>query len=242
MNGMSASPAKAAPAETHQRTILVWDVPTRLFHWLLVLSFGGAYLTAESESWRLLHVTLGYTMALLVGFRILWGVVGSRHARFATFVRGPGAVAAYLKRLLQGRPKHYTGHNPAGAVAIVGLLALALAVSASGYAAYNDLAGDWVQELHEVTANLMLAIVGVHIAGVLLASWLHRENLVGAMFTGRKQGAPEDGIRRAWRGVAALLLMAVLALWWVQGQSALQSGNLADRPVPATRAADRDND
>jgi cytochrome b len=172
----------------------------------------------------------------------VWGVVGSRHARFSNFVRSPGAVAAYLKTLLQARPRHYTGHNPAGAVAIVGLLTLALAVSASGYATYNDLAGEWVQELHEVTANLMLAIVGIHIAGVLLASWLHRENLVGAMFTGRKQGAPEDGIRRAWRGVAALLLTAVLALWWVQGQSALQSGNLADRPVSATRAADHDRD
>lgn len=242
MSAISESPVKSPASDTDARKILVWDFPTRVFHWLLVLSFGGAYLTAESESWRLLHVTLGYTMACLVGFRIVWGLIGTRYARFSTFVRGPNAVVRYLGALLRGHPERYMGHNPAGAVAIVALLTLALAVSASGWATYNDIAGDWVQDTHEAVANVMLAIVGIHIAGVLLATWLHRENLVGAMFTGRKLGRPEDGIRSAWRSVAALLLVAVLAIWWAQWQSAPKSGQPADRPNVSAEAGDNDRD
>ena len=108
---------------------LVWDVPVRVFHWLLVLCFAGAWLTAESEHWRLVHVTLGYTMAGLVAFRVLWGLVGTRYARFASFVRGPSAVLGYLKSLIGRHPEHHTGHNPAGALAIVaGLFAVVPAI------------------------------------------------------------------------------------------------------------------
>jgi len=108
--------------------ILVWDAPVRVFHWLMVLSFAGAYLTAESERWRLVHVSLGYTMGGLVAFRILWGLLGTRHARFASFVRGPAAVMRYGRALLNGTPEHHVGHNPAGAVAIVLLLLARLMV------------------------------------------------------------------------------------------------------------------
>ena len=95
MNTTSASPADAPDRRgTAGRRVLVWDAPVRVFHWLMVLSFAGAYLTAESERWRLLHVTLGYTMAGLVVFRMLWGLVGTRHARFASFVRGPARGGA----------------------------------------------------------------------------------------------------------------------------------------------------
>ena len=97
-------------------------------------------------------------------------------------------MARYLGSLLRGHPEPTMGHNPAGAVAIVALLALAAAVSASGWAIYNDVGGGWVEDVHEVAANLMLAVVGVHVAGVLASSWLHRENLVGAMIDGRKRG------------------------------------------------------
>ena len=83
MNTMSASRAEAMKTDSITRRILVWDAPTRLFHWLLALSFLGAYLTAESEQWRLVHITLGYTMAALVGFRLVWGMVGTRYARFS---------------------------------------------------------------------------------------------------------------------------------------------------------------
>ncbi len=200
------------------RRTLVWDAPVRVFHWLLVLAFAGAYLTAESERYRLLHVTLGYTMAGLVAFRLAWGVFGTRHARFASFVRGPRAVARYLGSILRGKPEHHTGHNPAGAVAIVALLGLAAFVTLSGWAAYNEIGGNWLAETHEAIANAMLAVVGVHVAGVLAGSIVHRENLAASMVTGRKDAPPGEGIRGAWRSVAAILLAAVLGFWWVQLQ------------------------
>jgi cytochrome b len=212
--------------------ILVWDAPVRVFHWLMVLCFVGAYASAESERWRLLHVTLGYTLAGLVVFRILWGLFGTRHARFVSFVRGPAAVVRYVGTLLRGRPEHHVGHNPAGAWAIVALLVLAVAVSASGWVTYNDVGGAWLEGLHEGAANAMLAVVGVHVAGVVSSSWLHRENLVAAMVSGRKHGPATDAVRSAWRSVAVLMLVAVLGFWWLQWQAAPSAGQ------PAASAAE----
>ena len=236
MNETSTSRAEASSVAGAARKVLVWDAPVRVFHWLMVFSFAGAYLTAESERWRLWHVSLGYTMAGLVAFRIVWGLVGTRNARFANFVRGPRAVLRYLKAMLSTKPAHHTGHNPAGAVAIVAMLALTLAVAASGWAVFNDTGGKWLEELHELAANTMLAVIGVHVAGVLFASWHERENLVGAMITGRKAGRPEDGVRSAWRSVAVLMLMAVAGFWWTQWQAAPVAGSLADGPAAASHA------
>jgi cytochrome b len=215
--------------------VLVWDVPVRVFHWLMVASFAGAYITAESERWRMLHVTLGYTLGGLVAFRMVWGLLGTRYARFASFVRGPKVVARYIGSLIRGRPEHHTGHNPAGAVAIVLLLLLSIAITASGWAVFNETGGKWLGETHEVVANLMLALVGLHIAGAVISSWLHRENLIGAMFTGRKPGTPDQGIGRSAWTVGVLLIAAVLGFWWLQWQSAptaLDNGNL---PVAAAK-------
>jgi cytochrome b len=208
----------------------------RVFHWLMVGCFAGAYLTAEGERWRLIHVTLGYTMAGLVGFRILWGLVGTRHARFSSFVRGPAAVARYIRGILRGQPEPHIGHNPAGALAIVALLGLAMVITASGWATFNDVGGKWFEEFHEVAANLMLAVVGAHVAGALVSSWLHRENLIGAMVDGRKQVRPEEGVRSAWRAVAVLMLVAVLGFWWSQWQTAPSGAGIVDRPVAAAKA------
>lgn len=232
MNTKSVFPTDAA-ATSARPPILVWDAPIRAFHWLMVLCFAGAYLTAESESLRLVHVTLGYTMAGLVGFRLVWGFVGPRHARFANFVRGPAAVMRYLRSLVSGHPEHYVGHNPAGALAIVALLAITLLLVATGWANYNDIGGGLAEELHEGVANTMLALVAVHVAAVLASSWLHRENLVGAMLHGRKPGAPAEGIRRPWRALAALLLAAVLGFWWWQWQLAPASQG-GERPAHAS--------
>lgn len=227
MNTMSASRSESFPATPK---VLVWDAPVRVFHWLMVLCFAGAWLTAESERQRLVHVTLGYSMVGLVLFRIVWGFAGSRYARFREFVRGPRAVVAYLKRLATPAPQHFRGHNPAGAVAIVLLLGLSLTVTAAGVATYNELAGDWVEEVHEVAANLMLLVVFVHVLGVIASSVLHRENLVAAMFSGRKPGGPGDAIKQPRRGLALLLLALVLAFWgwqWVSTQGLATSANVA---------------
>lgn len=139
--------------------IFVWDLPVRLFHWLMVFCFAGAYLTAESERWRLVHVTLGYTMVGLVVFRLVWGIVGTRYARFASFVREPKAVASYLRSLMRGKPEH-----------------------------------------------------------------------------------PEEGIRHAWRGLAAIMLIAVLGFWWLQWQSS-PPGTGSSKPENAAAVhKDRDHD
>lgn len=235
MNAASESRAESGKA-------LVWDAPVRVFHWLMVLSFAGAWLTAESERWRLLHVTLGYTMAGLVAFRLLWGVAGTRTARFATFVRGPRAVARYLWSLVRARPEHHLGHNPAGALAIVALLALTVATTASGWAVYQDIGGGWLENLHEAAAGAMLAVVGVHVLGVLASSWLHGENLVAAMLSGRKPGRPEEGIRRAWHSVGVLMLAAVLGFWWLQWQGAPAGAGIAAGPAVTASIRHHDND
>ncbi len=235
MNTTSASPADNGGDQPARHKILVWDAPVRVFHWLMVASFAGAWLTAESEHWRLVHVTLGYTMAGLVAFRILWGLIGTRHARFASFVRGPAAVANYIRSIVRGRPEHYTGHNPAGAIAIIALLGLTVAITASGWATYNDTGGKWLEELHEAGANIMLAVVIVHIGGAIVSSWLHRENLIGAMISGRKPGRPEEALRSAWRTVAAVMLAVVLGFWWTQYRSAPNAG--IDPPHVSAQAA-----
>ncbi len=244
MNTMSASPAETPSTTTDtasgaRRRVPIWDAPVRVFHWLAVLSFAGAYLTAESERWRLVHVSLGYTLVGLVVWRLLWGLVGTRHARFAAFVRGPRAAWGYLRSLLGGAPEHHAGHNPAGALAIVGLLAGALAVGASGWAVYSGVGGHALEELHEAVANGLLALVLLHVAGVVVGSLLHRENLVRAMVTGRKVAPPAEAIHRPWRGIAALLLAAVLGFWAWQ---ATQAPAAASPGVMAHHGAGDDDD
>ncbi|MEQ1439111.1 cytochrome b/b6 domain-containing protein [Fontimonas sp. SYSU GA230001] len=193
--------------------ILVWDIPTRVFHWLLAISFAGAYVTAESEAWRLVHVTLGYTFGGLILFRLLWGLVGTRHARFSDFAFGPRRVLAYLRSLLGRNPEHHVGHNPAGSWAIYAILLLGLGTALSGYALYNEIGGEAFEDVHEVVANLLLGIVVVHIAGVIVSSVLHRINLPRSMVTGYKTGEATQGIQRAHAGLGIALAGLVLAFW-----------------------------
>ena len=172
--------------QTDTKSVRVWDLPTRVFHWSLVASFATAFLTAESEKLRDIHVIAGYTLAGLIVFRLLWGFIGGGHSRFAEFLPTPRKLIDYLKSLIDGKPQHYVGHNPAGAVAIFLLLGFGMVAAASGWAVYEDVGGHFMEELHEGAANGMMAIVGIHIAGVIVSSWLHHENLVLAMITGWK--------------------------------------------------------
>ena len=208
--------------------ILVWDLPVRLFHWMLALAFAGAWLTAESERWRDIHVLLGYTAGVLVVLRILWGLVGTRHARFASFVRGPRRVAGYLRSLVSGSPEHTAGHNPAGGWAILALIALTLAVVATGLVVEADLGPRGLDKVHEALASAMLAVVGLHVAGVIVGSLAHRENLVRAMFTGSKRGAPAEAIRGPRRVAAAVLIAIVAGLWagWLPTPGLSSAGGL----------------
>jgi len=203
--------------------ILVWDLPTRLFHWLLAASFAGAWLTAESERLRDLHVLLGYTFAGLIAFRLIWGLAGSRYARFSSFVAGPRSVFAYLRSLFSRAPQHHIGHNPAGGWAILAMLGLGILTAVTGYLTFNDLGGHALEEAHELAASAMLALVVVHILGVLVSSLIHRENLVRAMVTGYKRGTTGEGIRRTGWIAGTALGAAVLALW-----SAALNGSLPE--------------
>jgi cytochrome b len=201
------------PPARDRATVLVWDLPLRVFHWLLALSLVGAFLTAESERWRDVHAVLGYTTLALVAFRLLWGVFGTRYARFGSLPFAPRRALAYLKSMVAGRPEHHVGHNPAGSLAIYALLLLAGATGLTGFAALADGGGEWLSELHEGLANALLAVVIVHVAGVVVGSFAHRENLPAAMLTGRRRGAPDAGIGQPRRLVAAALVALVLGIW-----------------------------
>lgn len=209
--------------------IRVWDVPTRVFHWTLVLSFAGVFLTSESERYRDIHVLLGYTVLGLVAFRMLWGFLGTRYARFSSFLFTPGQVIAYVHDLIRGRAVRYVGHNPAGSVAIWLLLALATGAGITGLLLFQEVGGDAMEELHEALSFAMLAVVAVHVAGVAVSSLLHRENLVRAMITGHKGGEAGQGAvpSRAWLGV--IMLAAVVAFWTTSDLSGpAASGGMAE--------------
>ncbi|HEY5720257.1 MAG TPA: cytochrome b/b6 domain-containing protein [Gammaproteobacteria bacterium] len=181
--------------------VRVWDLPLRLFHWGLVAAFAVAWYTQE-EAYEP-HRVAGYAVLGLLAFRLLWGFAGSRHARFRSFCYGPGAVLRYLRGLRAGQPPNYLGHNPAGSVMIWLLLLGLLVVCASGVAldGAENFAGPlqelrlfrWtgpIEEIHELASDAVTALVALHLLGVVVSSWLHGENLLLAMLTGRKRADP----------------------------------------------------
>lgn len=198
--------------------VRVWDPLVRIFHWSLVGAFAVAWLSADEI--QPVHEIAGYVVAGLVAFRLVWGIMGSRYARFAQFLKGPGATIAYLGDMARGRERRYLGHNPAGAVMIIALLltlsgtaftgwlmeepdrvamlpvvpqivAPALADGANEYGERGE-TEEALEEVHETLANLMLLLVALHVGGVVLASFRHHENLARAMVNGDKR-APGPG-------------------------------------------------
>lgn len=170
-------------------TVRVWDPFVRVFHWSLVLAFAVEWATAEG--WMALHERAGYFILVLLGLRIAWGLIGTRHARFRDFVRGRAITLAYLRSLVGGAPQRYLGHNPAGGWMVIALILALIGTVATGLMMQGD-GGLW-EELHEGMANLTLLLVLVHVSGVVVASLLHHENLVGAMLSGRKKARIDHG-------------------------------------------------
>lgn len=194
-----------------RKMIPVWDIATRVFHWTLAVAFFIAYLTEDDL--ELLHTYAGYTIIGLLVFRLVWGLVGPRYARFGNIVYRPAEIRAYLAGLLSGHPRRYIGHNPAGGLMVIALLCSLSMTCYTGLEAYADegkgpLASnslhivapahadgngdherdgdEFWEEVHEVFASLTLTLVVIHIVAVLLMSLVHKENLVRAMISGRK--------------------------------------------------------
>jgi len=194
--------------------VLIWDLPVRVFHWALAASFAGAYCLSESERLRNVHVMFGYTVLGLVVFRLTWGFVGTRYARFRSFFYSPREVVAYVRSLFSHSDPRFLGHNPAGSFAIWAILALAALTGGTGYATYSELGGDALEEAHEFLANAWLFVVGFHIAGVLLGSLLHRENLVAAMVTGYKRAEATAGIRSSFAAILGVAMLSGILGYW----------------------------
>ena len=199
--------------ETENTTVKVWDWPVRVFHWTLAASVLGAFVTGENEDFERLHQTLGWVAAGLIAFRVVWGLVGTRYARFTEFISSPAQVWAYIKSLRSGQPQHFVGHNPVGAVAVILLMGLTALSIYTGWLALAEDAAEWLEEAHEIAANTLITVVLVHVIGVLWSSRTHGENLLKAMLTGRKTALIEAGIHRNWGVLGLAMLMAVA--WFV---------------------------
>jgi cytochrome b len=173
-----------------KRSVAVWDPLVRIVHWSLVTGIAVTWHTTEGPS--VVHDTIGYAVLGLVALRLVWGFVGPEKARFMAFVRMPRATLGYAMRLLRGTEPRHIGHNPLGGWMIVALLATAFAAGATGWLYTTDRfwGVKWVEELHAFFAELILVLAALHVIGVIVTSIRHRENLVAAMWTGRKR-APE---------------------------------------------------
>ncbi|MBM6583870.1 cytochrome b/b6 domain-containing protein [Microvirga sp. BT689] len=186
VEAVGATPAAAA-SSPQARTVRVWDTFVRIFHWSLVGLFTVAFATGDEIEW--LHIRVGYAIAALVALRIVWGFVGSRHARFSDFVRSPSEIATYSGQALRFRAPRYLGHNPAGGAMVVALLVMIGGIAATGFAMTTDAfwGSQWVEDLHEGLVYATIGLIVLHVAGISFSSLEHGENLVKAMITGRKR-------------------------------------------------------
>ena len=173
--------------------VKVWDPVIRVFHWTLVACFFLAWATGDEIQW--LHKRIGYIVIALVISRVVWGLVGSRQARLADFVPGPRRFLDYCRDLVSFRAKRHLGHNPAGGAMIVALLLMLAVIGGSGYLMTTDMfwGVGWMESLHETAVNVTVGLVCLHVAGVVITSLCHRENLIRAMITGRKRVETDHG-------------------------------------------------
>lgn len=216
------------------RRITVWDLPTRLFHWALVLLVAVGLITGNIGGVQGMdvHMLAGYGILALLGFRLVWGFVGSRHSRFSDFVAGPKRVNAYARELLSGAHKPALGHNPLGGWSVMALLTSLFVQAATGLCANDDILTEGplaarvgktmsnvLTEVHEINANVLYVLIGVHLAAIIFYALVQRENLVRPMITGWKNWigpVPDGGNRLASPALAfAILAVAAGAVWWI---------------------------
>ena len=221
-------------SSSEPRTLVrVWDLPTRTFHWALVVLIALQYATGEFHvldmRW---HFWFGYATLALILFRVLWGLVGSQTSRFSEFVRGPRSVASYLRAQLSTNPQISVGHNPLGGWSVLALLASIALQLVTGLFASDEIDTDgplvglvaqrtvkWMTRLHEWNQNALLVLIGLHVLAALLYLLLKRENLIMPMISGRKSVREDTALRFAsgWLALALLLLCGVVVgvfVWW----------------------------
>jgi len=210
---------------------LIWDLPMRLVHWLMAGSFVIAYMTAEDNRFLFVHVNAGYLFFYLILFRILWGFVGNHFSRFSSFTFSLTSALDYFKAIVNGDANRYLGHNPVGSWAIYLIFALGTLLSVSGilvfageeghgiFAPYvSYFIGELSKTPHELMANGLFLIIIVHVMGVIFESYYHHENLVAAMFHGKKmtQRRNKEG-KFQKTGIALFMLVVILGLYVFKG-------------------------
>ena len=215
---------KRSPAE--RDTVVVWDLPTRLFHWTLAVLILLQFLSGEfgliPMSW---HYWLGYATLALVVFRVLWGLVGSHTSRFASFLRGPGAVLHYARETVAGRHVHVVGHNPVGGWSVLLMLLAILVQSISGLFSSDDITEsgpladrvseatvEWMTRVHHLNRWLLVLLIVLHVGAVLMHWVMRRDNLVAAMIHGRGRALSADAAPRIAPLHRALLLLVISAI------------------------------
>ena len=224
MNEMNVTSEKAS-------TAMVWDLPVRIMHWSLLIAVAGAWLTRELEGdWFAWHTRFGYAVLVLVLTRVIWGFLGTRHARFAQFVKGPKAILAYLR----GTAPNPAGHNSLGALMILAMLTMLLVQALTGLFANDQVfetgplfgyvtieTSDQLTSLHKQLFDWIAAAIAVHVAAALFYLWIRRENLILPMITGRKavESVPEEdriSSSRLWLAIIVALIVGAILAWVIR--------------------------
>ena len=209
---------RSADAVPDTRSLPVWDLPSRLFHWLLAALIGVQWLAANADiAWMRLHTWAAYAILVLVVWRLLWGFIGSSTARFASFLRGPRAVSAYTRSLLRDEHPVVIGHNPLGGWSVVLMLLLAAVQAGTGLFSGGD-GGGIFNAVHQISFNLLLGLIVLHVGAVFLHLFVGEDDLVTPMLTGRKRipaamAAPDRTFAGNLR--AGVLLLCVAGLLWI---------------------------
>ena len=228
---MENSNLTKADPERAPKSVLVWDFPTRLFHWLLVICVIFSFVTGNIGGNAMqYHEWSGFMILTLLLFRLVWGFVGGLESRFMMFIRGPSAVVRYATTLLRSDSTHYLGHNPLGGWSIIAMLFALLAQAGTGLFANDDIVtegplfdwvskatSDWLTRIHKLNQEVIIALVSIHVLAVLFYFFFKRENLVKPMITGVKQwgeAEPEPATGRSWMAavIAGLVALAVYLL------------------------------
>lgn len=223
---MNPEPAQQSPPSPPPcRMVPVWDLPTRLFHWLLVMLVIASFVTGKIGGvWMPYHLWSGYAILSLLAFRIVWGLTGGQHARFSAFVRGPGAVLRYARTLLHPAAPKFAGHNPLGGWSVLAMLICLLVQAGTGLFANDDIftegplfpwvskaASDRLTHIHRLNQVAIVILVCVHVTAILFYLIVKHENLIRPMLNGRKcwQGEIQPSTNRVWMAVLVAGLCAL---------------------------------